>query len=64
MPTLMDRNPHSIWEKKSSVSMEQRMVEKLRAILQKHQPAPLPEAVSQEISRMLTGVLSRNDSSR
>lgn len=64
VPTLMDRNPHSVWEKKGSLSMEQRTVEKLGAILQNHQPAPLPEAVSQEISSILAGVLPRNDSSR
>jgi trimethylamine--corrinoid protein Co-methyltransferase len=56
VPTLMDRNPHSVWEKKGSLSIEQRTVERLRAILQKQQPAPLPESVSQEISSILTGV--------
>jgi trimethylamine--corrinoid protein Co-methyltransferase len=55
VPTLMDRNQYTIWEKKGSQSMEQRTLEKLHSILQKHQPAPLPQDVTQEINRILAG---------
>ena len=40
-PTLMDRDHRAVWEQKGGLSMEQRTGQKLRHILNTHQPQPL-----------------------
>lgn len=53
VPTLMDRNPHNVWQEQGAKSMEQRVVERLRHILGSHQPEALPEATVDQVDAIL-----------
>ncbi|MEW5867818.1 MAG: trimethylamine methyltransferase family protein [Chloroflexota bacterium] len=59
VPTLMDRNAYTIWEKKGSKSARQRVQEKLGRILDEHQPLPLPEGAAEQIERILQAAEGR-----
>ena len=53
MPKLLDRNAYVIWEQKGSKSTFQRLNERVRGILAKHQPPELPPGVTQKIQSIL-----------
>jgi len=46
---LIDKNPYSVWQKRGSLTMEQRASKMVDDILSKHKTEPLPEAVQQAI---------------
>jgi trimethylamine--corrinoid protein Co-methyltransferase len=47
VPTVLDRNPYALWEKKGSHTTEELVNDRVKIILDTHQPSPLqPEAVS------------------
>ncbi len=53
VPTLMDREAYTVWEKKGSKSMEQRVRERLTNILETHIPTPLPDGADAKIQLIL-----------
>ncbi len=53
MPTVLDRNQYAIWEQAGSRDASQRVHDKLRKILAKHQPPALPAPVEQAIQAIL-----------
>lgn len=59
VPLLFDRAPHVIWEQKGSKDTAQRVSERVRAILAKHQPNPLPEGAYEAIQAVLAEVEAR-----
>jgi trimethylamine---corrinoid protein Co-methyltransferase len=54
MPTVLDRNQHAIWEQAGAKDTAQRVNEKLRKILAKHQPPALTATQSAAIETILT----------
>lgn len=52
-PTLMDRDRWANWEAAGAKTMQERIREKLRRILETHQPPPLPEGVAEQIEAVL-----------
>ena len=59
MPTILDRNQHALWEKAGSKDTAQRVDDKLRKILLKHQPPPLTAEQSAAIQAILADVESQ-----
>jgi trimethylamine---corrinoid protein Co-methyltransferase len=53
MPTVLDRNQHAIWERTGAKDTAQRVNEKLRKILAKHQPPSLTAPQSAAIQAIL-----------
>ena len=53
VPTVLDRNPYSIWKRKGSQTTEDSVNAKLMKILSTHQPAALPQKVEAKISEIL-----------
>jgi trimethylamine--corrinoid protein Co-methyltransferase len=53
VPTVLDRTPYRIWETKGSPTTEQRVNEKVRKILDSHQPSPLPPEAAEKIEAIL-----------
>jgi trimethylamine--corrinoid protein Co-methyltransferase len=58
-PELTDRKTYETWQTKGATSMGQRAKEKIRHILENHQPKPLPAEVDAEIDRILQQAQSR-----
>jgi trimethylamine--corrinoid protein Co-methyltransferase len=59
VPTVLDRNPYNVWERKGSQITEELANAKLKKILETHQPKPLhPEAV-EKIERILIAAEAR-----
>ena len=54
-PDLTDRKTYETWKSKGAMSMEQRAKNKVRHILESHQPQPLPPEVNAEIDKILAG---------
>ncbi len=54
-PTLLDRQPHDKWEKAGAKTMGDRLKEKVRHILETHQPEPLPDETLEALDKMLPG---------
>lgn len=52
-PTLMDRRNYKDWESKGSLSMGDRIKNKVKHILDTHQPEPLQDEVSRELKKTL-----------
>ena len=53
VPRLLDRDAFVIWEQNGGQSAEQRVRNKLRRILETHQPPPLPEGAEAAIQSIL-----------
>jgi trimethylamine--corrinoid protein Co-methyltransferase len=53
MPTVLDRNQHALWEQAGAKDTAQRVNEKLRKILAKHQPPALTEAQNAAVQAIL-----------
>lgn len=53
VPSVLDRNPYSIWEKKGSKSTEALSQEKLQKILGAHQVLPLPDGAAEKFETIL-----------
>jgi trimethylamine--corrinoid protein Co-methyltransferase len=53
MPTVLDRNQHALWEQAGAKDTAQRVNEKLRKILAKHQPPALTATQSAAIESIL-----------
>ncbi len=53
MPTVLDRNQYAIWEQAGSRDTSQRVNDKVRKILTKHQPAALSAEAEQAIQTIL-----------
>lgn len=53
VPSILDRNAYSVWQKKGSKNTEQVVLEKLNKILTNHLPSPLQEGVSDQINTIL-----------
>ena len=56
---LMDRNPWTVWEKKGSMTMFNRIRDHLNAILETHVPLPVPEGVEAKIEAILSAAEAR-----
>ena len=54
VPTLLDRNPYALWEKKGSQTTEELANEKVKTILDTHQPVPLPPETLKKIEEILS----------
>ena len=52
-PTLFDRRRVEDWVSAGSRRLNQRLQEKTVAIIEEHEPAPLPDAVREEIKYIL-----------
>lgn len=50
---LLDKNPHSVWERRGSTTMEQRASKMVDKILSTHQVEPLPAGVQQAIHQVI-----------
>jgi trimethylamine--corrinoid protein Co-methyltransferase len=61
VPRLMDRDAHPVWERKGSKSMEERVREDLRQIIQTHQPPPLSQVAQDKIQAILASAEQRYD---
>jgi trimethylamine--corrinoid protein Co-methyltransferase len=59
VPTILDRNPYSTWEKKGGKSTAQLTAEKLQKIISNHKPIPLPEGIPQVIDTILSEAENR-----
>lgn len=64
VPTVLDRTPYRIWETKGSPTTEQRVNEKVRKILDSHQPSPLPPEAAEKIEAILIKAEQREQKSR
>ena len=53
VPSVLDRNPHAVWEKKGSKSTAALVGEKLQKILAGHRPKPLEAEVYSKIKKIL-----------
>jgi len=53
IPSVLDRNQHALWEQAGSRDTAQRVQEKLRKILTKHQPPALAEEAARTIEAIL-----------
>jgi trimethylamine:corrinoid methyltransferase-like protein len=53
VPTVLDRNPYAVWEKKGSKTTAALVGEKLQKILAGHQPKPLEAGGLSEIKKIL-----------
>ena len=53
-PELIDRSGMETWQASGATDSYQRALEKTRAILQNHQPEPLPEKVLTEMRSIIT----------
>lgn len=53
VPTVLDRNPYAVWEKKGAKSTEAIVREKLQKILSGHHPKPLETQVLSKIEKIL-----------
>ncbi|HMM07371.1 MAG TPA: trimethylamine methyltransferase family protein [Clostridiales bacterium] len=58
-PDLIDRYGYATWEAKGSKNMTERANEKVRAILDSHQPAPLTEEIKNAIDVILARAEAR-----
>lgn len=54
MPTVLDRNQHAIWQQAGASDTSERIHQKLRKILAKHRPPPLPAGVESVIAAILS----------
>ncbi len=52
-PTLMDRNVPDTWMDKGSKTMEERLDNKVKEILEEHEPEPLSDDVEEKIDRVI-----------
>ncbi len=53
IPTLFDRNTYNIWEQKGSLKTEEMVLNKLKYILETHQPVPLSPEIIEKIENIL-----------
>jgi len=58
-PTLMDRQPYDNWLAAGAQTMSERIHTKLKKILTKHQPPPLPEGAAEKIEAILQAAEAR-----
>lgn len=59
VPTILDRNPYTTWEKKGSKRTDQLLEEKLKKIITTHQPRPLPDGAAEKIDIILRAAEAR-----
>ena len=52
-PMLMDRQPWDVWEAAGGRSMTDRIRARLRKILTRHTPPPLPDRATEKIAAIL-----------
>jgi len=57
VPSLLYRNSREAWEEGGSKTFVERAREKARAILQEHEPNPLPEDVSRDLDDLVSDAL-------
>jgi trimethylamine--corrinoid protein Co-methyltransferase len=60
-PTLMDRQPWDVWEAAGSKTATDRIRAKLKKVLARHSPPPLPEGAPEKIAAILREVEARMD---
>jgi trimethylamine--corrinoid protein Co-methyltransferase len=53
VPKVLDRESHAVWQSQGAQTVEQRVGQRLRRILETHCPAPLPEDVQEKIAAIL-----------
>jgi trimethylamine--corrinoid protein Co-methyltransferase len=58
---LIDKNPYSVWQKRGSMSMEQRAAKMVDDLLAKHQSQQLPEDVQKGIHNVVVREQARID---
>jgi trimethylamine--corrinoid protein Co-methyltransferase len=59
MPTLMDRDPWEDWMARGHLTMLDRVRERVHAILETHDPPPLPRGAEDEIEAVLRAAEER-----
>jgi trimethylamine--corrinoid protein Co-methyltransferase len=63
VPRLMDRDPWENWVEGGQVTMEDRVKERVRAILASHEPPPLPPGAEDRIEAILEAAEARSGDS-
>jgi trimethylamine--corrinoid protein Co-methyltransferase len=58
-PTLMGRQPWDVWDAAGSRSTTDRIRARLRKILERHTPPPLPDGAAEKIEAILREVEAR-----
>jgi trimethylamine--corrinoid protein Co-methyltransferase len=64
VPTVLDRNPYAVWEKKGAKTTAAIVGEKLQKILSNHRPAPLAAEVVSQIDQILKAAEKRENERR
>ena len=59
-PTLMDRQPWDLWEAAGSKTATDRIRAKLKRILARHTPPPLPDGAAEKIASILQQAEARS----
>jgi trimethylamine---corrinoid protein Co-methyltransferase len=59
-PTLMDRQPWDVWEATGSKTATDRIRAKLKKILSRHTPPPLPAGAAEKIAAILQEAEARS----
>ena len=59
-PTLMDRQPWDVWEAAGSKTATDRIRAKLKKILARHTPPPLPDGAAEKIAAVLREAEARS----
>jgi trimethylamine--corrinoid protein Co-methyltransferase len=59
VPSILDRNAYTTWEKKGSKRTDQVLTEKLNKITANHQPTPLPAGAAEKIETILSAAEAR-----
>ena len=59
VPSVLDRNAYTTWEKKGGKRTDQVLVEKLNKIIANHQTAPLPAGAAEKIDSILSAAEAR-----
>jgi trimethylamine--corrinoid protein Co-methyltransferase len=52
-PKLFERDDHRTWQQKGSTTLGERAAERVEAILEEHQPEPLPEDLRAQLRRIV-----------
>ena len=58
-PTLMDRDPWVIWEENGSLTMSDRIKQRMHEILTHHKPLNLPERAAKKIAAIIEAAEAR-----
>jgi trimethylamine:corrinoid methyltransferase-like protein len=60
----MDRDPWVVWQENDSMTMYNRIKQRLHDILENHEPLPIPKGVEIEIEAILQAAEKREEKER